>query len=73
MKILPISSIRVAPNRQRKLFDAAKLHEFSDGIAQRGLLHPIILRKVGDEFFLVAGERRLRAITDIADLGGSIQ
>lgn len=70
MKLLPISAIQVAQNRQRRLFDASKLHEFSDGIQTRGLLHPIILRVVGDQYFLVAGERRLRAITDIAALGG---
>ncbi len=71
MKLISISAIKVAPNRQRRLFDAARLQEFADGIQKRGLLHPIILRKAGDEFILVAGERRLRAITDIHALGGS--
>lgn len=73
MKIIELSSITVAPNRQRRHFDAAKLHEFSDSLAKRGLLHPIILREVEGKFILVAGERRLRAVTDIADLGGSIK
>lgn len=71
MKTIPITSIRIAPNRQRREFDPAELQELSDGISKRGLLHPIILRKEVDEFFLVAGERRLRAITDIYGLGGS--
>ena len=70
MKTIPIASIQIAPNRQRRDFDAAKLQELADGIAKRGLLHPIILRKEGDKFFLVAGERRLRAITDIYGFGG---
>lgn len=71
MKTIPITSIRIAPNRQRREFDPSELQELSDGISKRGLLHPIILRKEADEFFLVAGERRLRAITDIYGLGGS--
>lgn len=70
MKCIHIQAIKVAPDRQRKLFDPAKLHEFADGIQSKGLLHPIILRVVGDDYYLVAGERRLRAIQDIYALGG---
>lgn len=70
MKCIHIQAVKVAPDRQRKLFDPAKLHEFADGIQSKGLLHPIILRIVGDDYYLVAGERRLRAIQDIYDLGG---
>jgi len=73
MKTILISSILVAPNRQRKVFDAAKLAEFAAGISARGLLHPIILRKTGDSLTLVAGERRLRACSDIHDLGGTLR
>jgi DNA modification methylase/ParB-like chromosome segregation protein Spo0J len=71
MKCIHIQSIKVAADRQRKLFDPAKLHEFADGIQSKGLLHPIVLRIVGDDYYLVAGERRLRAVTDIYDLGGT--
>ena len=71
MKCIHIQAIKVAADRQRKLFDPAKLHEFADGIQSKGLLHPIVLRMVGDDYYLVAGERRLRAVTDIYDLGGS--
>ena len=70
MKLIHIDAIKVAPDRQRKNFDAAKLHEFADVITTQGLLHPIILRISGDDYFLVAGERRLRAISDIYALGG---
>ena len=70
MKLIPLSEIKIAPNRQRRVFDAAKLHEFADGIQSQGLFHPIILRVAPDGYTLVAGERRLRAITDIHALGG---
>ena len=74
MKIVRIDTITILPNRQRKAFDPAKMHEFADGISKRGLLHPIILRQ-GDNgaLILVAGERRLRAVGDLADLGELIK
>lgn len=72
MKLIDMSLIHVAPDRQRRVFDESKMHEFADGIATRGLLHPIILRVVGENYVLVAGERRLRAIKDLASLGISI-
>ena len=73
MKLIPLAEIRISPDRQRRLFDAARLHEFADNIQQRGLLHPILLREVAGQFVLVAGERRLRAVTDLAGLGGQIR
>jgi DNA modification methylase len=71
MKTIDITAIKIAPSRQRRAFDPAKLQELSDGIVKRGLLHPIILRESEGQLFLVAGERRLRAITDIYGLEGS--
>ena len=71
-RYIALDSIVISPDRQRKHFDPAKMHEFSDGIYKRGLLHAIILRQVGDDLILVAGERRLRAISDLAALGQSI-
>lgn len=73
MKTIEISQILVAKNRQRREFDEAKMHEFSDGISKRGLLHPIVLREAEGVLTLVAGERRLRAVTDLAALGGQIK
>ena len=71
-RIIPISSISIAADRQRKHFDEGKMHEFADGIQKRGLLHAIILRDVEGVLTLVAGERRLRAVSDLAALGQSI-
>lgn len=73
MKLIHIDAIKVATDRQRKAFDEGKLREFADVIAAQGLLHPIILRISGDDYYLVAGERRLRAITDLYALGGSFK
>lgn len=70
-RFIYVEAIKILDNRQRRTFEAPKMQEFSDGIQKRGLLHPIVLRVVGDDYVLVAGERRLRAIKDIYALGGS--
>lgn len=70
MQTIPISSIQIPENRQRREFDPAKMFELMDSIKRVGLLHPIILR---DGKTLVAGERRFRAIRDLYALGGSFR
>lgn len=69
MHSVHISKINIAPNRQRQEFDPEALQELKTSIEDRGLMHPIVLRKQGDEWFLVAGERRLRAIRELYELG----
>ncbi len=76
MKLAKLSNIFIRPDRQRKEFDLAALAELSESIRERGLMHPIVLRQPrGDEpqdrMVLVAGERRMRAVQDLADLGQS--
>ena len=63
--------IKIAPNRQRREFLPAELEELRTSIEANGLLQAPVLREEGQDFVLVAGERRLRAITDIYDLGGA--
>ena len=73
MKLIHKDAIKISPNRQRRLFDEGKLREFSEVIQTQGLLHPIILRVEGDDYYLVAGERRYRAIADLYELGGQFR
>ena len=72
LKYVPVMSIGIAPNRQRAVFDQASLVELAESIQHSafGLLHPIVIRAGEGGPYLVAGERRLRAIKDIYDLGG---
>jgi ParB family chromosome partitioning protein len=56
-----ISRIKPNPNQPRIQFDEEALDELADSIRQRGVLQPILLRPAGDEFQIVAGERRWRA------------
>ena len=67
---IPASAILISPARQRQEFDPEALQELVVSIENNGLMHPPVLRQEGDSFYLVAGERRLRAIKQIFELGG---
>jgi DNA modification methylase len=69
MNTIPISEIRISPDRQRQEFDADSLMELTNSIATIGLIHAPVLRATSDGLILVAGERRLRAIEDLFMLG----
>lgn len=58
---LPITSIVTNPDQPRKNFDETQLSELSDSIKQNGVLQPILVRKKGDKYEIVAGERRYQA------------
>jgi len=49
------------PEQPRKTFDEAKIKDLAKSINQQGLISPIIVREDGDNFIIVAGERRYRA------------
>src|SRR3970040_2135962 len=53
----------LSPNRlqPRAGVDDAKLEELTRSITSHGVIQPIIVRKVGDRFQIIAGERRWRA------------
>ncbi len=53
----------IKPNaaQPRKVFDEEKLEELAASISQHGLIQPIVLRKLGKGYEIVAGERRWRA------------
>lgn len=71
---LPLPSIQIAPNRQRREFDDGKIQELAKSITTNGLLQPVVVRSLGQgNYQLVAGERRLRAITNLRFLGGSLR
>ena len=56
-----VESIRPNPYQPRKTFDKEKLKELSESIKKHGIIQPLIVRKKGLNYELVAGERRLRA------------
>jgi ParB family transcriptional regulator, chromosome partitioning protein len=62
-ELVSVAVDRIAPNpfQPRKAFDADSLKELAESIRTRGLLQPILVRKDGAGYTLVAGERRFRA------------
>lgn len=73
MKILPISSIIIPPDRQRREFEPLAVVELTDSIVANGLLSPIVVREMAGVTFLVAGERRLRAVNLAHEMGDVFQ
>lgn len=69
MKLIPLSSIQISSNRQRREFSPDALVELRESIEDLGLFHPLVIRETPDGPILVAGERRLRALTEMAQLG----
>lgn len=70
MKAYAPSDIIIAPDRQRQEFDPQALEELKSSIEGKSLQHAIVVRDTEAGPVLVAGERRLRTISDIFALGG---
>ncbi|MBM3244831.1 MAG: ParB/RepB/Spo0J family partition protein [Candidatus Omnitrophica bacterium] len=60
---LKLSQIKPNPFQPREDFDAESLEELVQSIKEKGVIQPILVRRKGDQFELIAGERRLRAAT----------
>ena len=58
---ISIDSIRPNPCQPRHAFSQESIEELVQSIQTHGVLQPLLLRRVGDGYELVAGERRLRA------------
>jgi len=61
MREVPVSRILPNPAQPRLSYDEDSLTELADSIRERGVLQPILVRAVGHEYELIAGERRWRA------------
>lgn len=59
--LLPVDRIRPNPQQPRAAFSEDALSELMISIAQVGLIQPLTVRAVDDQYELIAGERRLRA------------
>ena len=63
LKDIPLAAISPNPWQPRREFNEAALAELAASIEASGLLQPVVVRPVGSRFELIAGERRLRAVT----------
>jgi ParB family transcriptional regulator, chromosome partitioning protein len=58
---IDVARIKPNPEQPRIQFDEDALDELSDSIRERGVLQPILLRPDGENYMIIAGERRWRA------------
>jgi len=58
---LPIDAIAPNPQQPRKDFDDKALQDLSASLRQSGVLQPVVVRRLGDGYQLIVGERRWRA------------
>jgi ParB family chromosome partitioning protein len=59
--LVDIDTISPNPYQPRDVFDDAAIEELAQSIQQKGILQPLLVRRVGEGLQLIAGERRLRA------------
>src|SRR5215510_12938769 len=64
---VPIDLIEVNPHQPRKVFDFTALDELAASIKSSGVIQPIIVRRIGGSYQLIAGERRWRAARQATD------
>lgn len=64
-EILQVNLDDIIPNRfqPRIAFDEQGLKELSDSIKEHGIIQPLVLRKLGNKYEIIAGERRYKAAT----------
>lgn len=61
--MVPVESIIPNPDQPRRDFEPGALSDLADSLRQKGVIQPLIVRRIGDEnrYEIVAGERRWRA------------
>ncbi len=59
--LVDISVIRSNPYQPRRIFNDELLKELSDSIRANGVIQPILVSKKGDDYYIIAGERRFLA------------
>jgi len=62
---IAVDRIEPSPYQARREIPAEQLSELAESIRAEGLLQPIVVRKAGDRFQLIAGERRWRAFQQL--------
>lgn len=64
-QVLQINIDDIIPNRfqPRVAFDEKALNELAASIKEHGIIQPLVLRKLGDKYEIIAGERRYKAAT----------
>lgn len=57
----PIEDLRPHSNQPRKTFNDERLAELAASVKEKGIIQPLVVRRVADYYQIIAGERRWRA------------
>ena len=60
---VPVSKIIPNPDQPRKTFNEESLIELADSVRNHGIIQPLVVKKKGGDYVIIAGERRYRAAT----------
>ena len=62
-EIVNVRIDEIIPNRfqPRLAFDEKELNDLADSIKLHGIIQPLVLRRIGDKYEIIAGERRYKA------------
>ncbi len=58
---LAIDEIFANPNQPRKEFDRERLEELAGSLKRHGMVQPIVVKREGEKYMIITGERRFRA------------
>jgi ParB family chromosome partitioning protein len=61
VRMIKVASLLANPFQPRQIFDGDKLQDLANSIKQNGIMQPIVAREQGDQYQIIAGERRFRA------------
>ena len=65
--LLRVTDIDPNPEQPRRVFEESHLNDLADSIKRHGVLQPVVVRRNGERYELIVGERRWRA-TQVAGL-----
>ena len=68
VRYIGINDIKPNAQQPRKTFDPEKIRELADSLREHGIIQPLVVRRSGEVYEIVAGERRWRAARE-AELG----
>jgi len=60
-RAIPVDAIDPNPEQPRRAFDPEQIRSLADSIRRHGVLQPVVVRRAGERYELVVGERRWRA------------
>lgn len=58
---VPLDKLAPNPDQPRKIFNEESLIELAGSIRANGIIQPLVVKKSGEEYIIIAGERRFRA------------